>query len=142
MQSVIILAAFIPMIMDTGGNSGSQSSTLIIRGLALGELQISDIFKVLRKELCISGIIGIILSVVNFFRIYLLESTDIYVALTVSSTLFFTVVLAKIVGGTLPIIAKKLKFDPAIMAGPLITTIVDAGALMIYFTTATWLLGI
>ena len=142
LQSVIILAAFIPMIMDTGGNSGSQSSTLIIRGLALGELQISDIFKVLRKELCISGIIGIILSVVNFFRIYLLESTDIYVALTVSSTLFFTVVLAKIVGGTLPIIAKKLKFDPAIMAGPLITTIVDAGALMIYFTTATWLLGI
>ena len=141
LQSVIILASFIPMIMDTGGNSGSQTSSLIIRGLALGELQTRDIFKVLKKELCISSIIGLILAVVNFLRIYLFEKTHIYVALTVSITLFFTVILAKVVGGMLPIIAKKLKLDPAIMAGPLITTIVDIVVLMIYFTTATWLLG-
>lgn len=142
LQSVLILAAFIPMLMDTGGNSGSQSSTLIIRGLALGEIRPKDILRVLWKELCISGIIGIILSVINFLRIYYIGKTDILVALTVSITLFFTVVLAKVVGGVLPIIAKKLRLDPAIMAGPLITTIVDAVALTIYFTTATWLLGI
>lgn len=142
MQSVIILASFIPMIMDTGGNSGSQSSTLIIRGLALGELKPSDILKVLRKELCVSCIVGVILSFVNFLRIYYFEKTDILVAITVSFTLLLTVILAKVVGGVLPIIAKKLKLDPAIMAGPIITTIVDAVALMLYFTTATWLLGI
>ncbi len=142
LQSVMILASFIPMIMDTGGNSGSQSSTLIIRGLALGELKPSDILKVLRKELCISGMVGVVLSFVNFLRIYYIEKTDILVAITVSITLFFTIVLAKVFGGVLPIIAKKLKLDPAIMAGPLITTIVDALALTIYFATATWLLGI
>lgn len=142
LQSVMILASFIPMIMDTGGNSGSQSSTLIIRGLALGELKPSDILKVMWKELCVSGIVGIVLSFVNFLRIYYIEKTDILVAITVSFTLLLTVVLAKVVGGVLPIIAKKLKLDPAIMAGPLITTIVDAVALLIYFTTATWLLGI
>ncbi|MDD4169231.1 MAG: magnesium transporter [Desulfotomaculaceae bacterium] len=142
LQSVMILASFIPMLMNTGGNSGSQSSTLIIRGLALGEIKPKDILKVLRKELCISGIVGIILSVVNFLVIYYIGKNDVLVALTVSITLFFTVVLSKVVGGSLPIIAKKLKLDPAIMAGPLITTIVDAVALIIYFTTATRLLGI
>lgn len=142
LQSVLILASFIPMIMDTGGNAGSQSSTLVIRGLALGEMEPKDILKVLRKELCVSSIVAIILSGVNFLRIYYIEKTDILVAVTVSFTLFFTVVLAKVVGGVLPIIAKKLKLDPAIMAGPLITTVVDAVALMIYFTMATWLLGI
>lgn len=142
LQSVMILASFIPMLMDTGGNAGSQSSTLVIRGLALGEMEPKDILKVLWKELCVSGIVGITLSFVNFLRIYFIEKTDILVAVTVSSTLFFIVVLAKVVGGVLPIIAKKFKLDPAIMAGPLITTVVDAVALMIYFTTATWLLGI
>lgn len=142
LQSVMILASFIPMIMDTGGNAGSQSSTLIIRGLALGELNPSDILKVLWKELRVSGVVAISLSIVNFLRIYFIEKTDILVAVTVSLTLFCTVVLAKVVGGVLPIIAKKLKLDPAIMAGPLITTIVDTVALLIYFSTATWLLGI
>jgi magnesium transporter len=142
MQSVMILAAFIPMIMDTGGNSGSQSSTLVIRGLALGEIEPKDILKVLRKEVCISGIVGFTLTIVNFLRLYFIQKTDILVATTVVISLFFTVVLAKIVGSSLPILAKKLSFDPAIMAGPLITTIVDAVALTIYFTTATWLLGI
>ena len=142
LQSVMILASFIPMIMDTGGNSGSQSSTLIIRGLALGELKASDITRVLWKELCVSGIVGLALSLVNFLRIYYIGKADILVAITVSITLFFTVVLSKVVGGVLPIIAKKLRLDPAIMAGPLITTVVDAAALMIYFTAATWLLGL
>lgn len=142
LQSVVVLASFIPMLMDTGGNAGSQSSTLIIRGLALGEIKLNDVFKVLWKEIQVSSIVGIALSVVNFARIYFIEKVDFYIALTVSITLFFTVVLAKIVGGILPIVAKKLKVDPAIMASPLITTIVDAVALIIYFETATCLLGI
>ena len=121
------------MIMDTGGNSGSQSSTLIIRGLALGEIKPKDILKVLWKELCISGIVGVFLSALNFLRIYYIEKTDLLVAVTVSITLLCTVILSKVVGGALPIIAKKLKLDPAIMAGPLITTVVDAVALIIYF---------
>lgn len=142
LQSLMILASFIPMIMDTGGNSGSQSSTLVIRGLALGELKPNDLLKVLWKELCVSTIVGIILSFVNFLRIYYIEKAELLVSVTVSFTLFLTVILAKVVGGVLPIIAKRLKMDPAIMAGPLITTIVDAVALIIYFTTASWLLGI
>jgi len=142
LQSVVVLAAFIPMIMDTGGNAGSQSSTLIIRGLALGEIESKDIFKVIWKELRVSVIVGIILSAVNFARIYFLEKTDFYVTLAISISVFFTVVIAKIVGGVLPIAAKKLKMDPAIMASPLITTIVDALALLIYFTAATALLGL
>jgi magnesium transporter len=142
LQSLMILTSFIPMIMDTGGNSGSQSSALVIRGLALEELYPSDLLKVLWKELRVSTIVGITLSFVNFLRIYFLGKTDILVALTVSFTLFLTVILAKVVGGVLPMVAKKLKLDPAIMAGPLITTIIDAVALLIYFSTATWLLGI
>lgn len=142
LQSLMILASFIPMIMDTGGNSGSQSSTLVIRGLALGELKPHDLLKVLWKELCVSTIVGVILSFVNFLRIYYIEKTELLISVTVSFTLFLTVILAKVVGGVLPIIAKRLKMDPAIMAGPLITTIVDAVALIIYFTTASWLLGI
>ncbi|MBU3192744.1 magnesium transporter [Clostridium algidicarnis] len=142
LQAVVILTAFIPMLMDTGGNAGSQSSTLVIRGLALGDIKLKDWPKVLFKEFRVSLIVGSTLAVVNFLRIYFLEKVDFYVALTVCSTLFFTVVIAKAVGGLLPIIAKKLKVDPAIMASPLITTIVDALVLILYFATATMLLGI
>lgn len=142
LQSVVILAAFIPMLMDTAGNAGSQSSTLIIRGLALNEIRLKDIFKVLWKELGVSLVVGFLLAFVNFLRILLIESTSLRVNLTVSITLYITVILAKVVGGALPIIAKKLKVDPAIMAGPLITTIVDTMALLIYFTIASWLLNI
>ncbi|MEA4849078.1 MAG: magnesium transporter [Clostridiaceae bacterium] len=142
LQSVVVLASFIPMLMDTGGNAGSQSSTLIIRGLALGEISLKDVFKVLWKEFQVSFLVGIALSALNFVRIYYFEKTDLLISVTVCITLFFTVMLAKIVGGILPIIAQKLKVDPAIMASPLITTIVDAVALIIYFTTAAWLLGI
>ncbi len=142
LQSVVVLASFIPMLMDTGGNAGSQSSTLIIRGLALGEIELKDAFKVLWKEFQVSCVAGITLSALNFVRIYYFEKAGFLISVTVCITLFFTVMLAKIVGGILPIIAQKLKVDPAIMASPLITTIVDAVALIIYFTTATWLLGI
>lgn len=142
LQSVVILAAFIPMLMDTGGNAGSQSSTLIIRGLALGDIKIRDYAKVMFKEFRVSLIVGAVLSVVNFLRIYFIERTDIRIAITVCGSLFFTVIIAKVVGSILPIIAKKLKFDPAIMASPLITTVVDAFALMVYFTFAKVLLGI
>ncbi len=142
LQSVTLLAAFIPMLMDTGGNAGSQSSTLIIRGLALGDIKLKDTFGVIWKELRVSIIVGLALSIVNLLRIYFFEKVDILIAITVSITVLFVVILSKIVGGVLPIIAKKLKLDPAIMAGPLITTIVDAVALMLYFGIATWLLGI
>ncbi len=142
LQSVVILASFIPMLMDTGGNSGSQSSTLVIRGLALGEIKLKDIFKVMWKEFRVSVVVGIALSVVNFFRVYFIEKVSFMVSMTVCISLFFTVVLAKVVGGILPIVAKKLKLDPAIMASPLITTIVDAVALLIYFGIAKILLGI
>lgn len=142
LQSVVVLAAFIPMLMDTGGNSGSQSSTLIIRGLALGEIETRDIFKVIWKEIQVSLVVGLALSSVNFLRIYFLMKTDLYVSLTVCLTLFCTIVIAKIIGGVLPILAKKLRLDPAIMASPLITTLVDAAALTIYFSMASWLLHI
>ena len=142
LQSVVILASFIPMLMDTGGNSGSQSSTLIIRGLALGEITTKDIFKVIFKEFKVSIVVASILSVVNFLRLYFFTSAGFMISLTVCASLFFTVVLAKVVGGILPIISKKLNLDPAIMASPLITTIVDAFALIVYFAFAKILLGI
>ena len=129
--------------MDTGGNAGSQSSTLIIRGLATGDIKLSDAFKVLRKEFWISLICGVILSLVNFGRILIFEpQVPFLVALTVSLTLITTVVMAKVIGGLLPIAAKKLKLDPAIMAGPLITTVVDAMSLIIYFNVAQAILHI
>lgn len=142
LQSVVILAAFIPMLMDTGGNAGAQSSTLVIRGLALGDIKKGDAHRVLLKELSVSTMVAIGLTAINFVRIYFLERTELRISLTVTITLFVTIILAKIVGGLLPIIATKLKLDPAIMASPLITTIVDAFALVIYFTVAVWLLGI
>ena len=142
LQSVVILASFIPMLMDTGGNSGSQSSTLIIRGLALGEITTKDIFKVIFKEFKVSIVVASILSSVNFLRLYLFTSAGFMVSLTVCASLFFTIVLAKVVGGILPITSKKLNLDPAIMASPLITTIVDAFALIVYFAFAKILLGI
>lgn len=142
LQSVVVLTVFIPMLMDTGGNAGSQSSTLIIRGLALEEIKLKDIFRVIYKEFRVSSIVGITLALVNFIRIYYFEKVDFLISVTVCITMFFTVLLATILGGVLPIIAKRLKMDPAIMASPLITTVVDAAALIIYFSIASWLLGI
>lgn len=135
-----ILSAFIPMLMDTGGNAGSQSSTLIIRGLATGDIETKDFLKVLWKEIRVAVICGVVLSAVNFGRLVMINKLATPIAFAVSVTLVCTVLMAKIVGSMLPMIAEKLKLDPAIMAGPLITTIVDAGALIIYFRLATSML--
>lgn len=142
LASMVILTSFIPMLMDTGGNSGSQSSTLIIRSLALGEVGVSDFFKVIKKELQVSVIVGIVLAVANFLRLHYLEGVSVPIALTVTITLVVVVIVAKVTGGVLPLIAKVLKLDPAIMAGPLITTVVDAAALMVYFKLASVILGL
>ena len=137
------LLIFIPMLMDTGGNAGSQSATLVIRGLAVGEIEPKDAFKVLWKEFQVSIMVGIVLAAVNFVRIRLLHpEQDPKIAITVSISVMFTVMLAKLVGGLLPIGAKKVKLDPAIMASPLITTIVDAASLLVYFAVAKLMLGI
>lgn len=142
LKSAVILATFIPMLMDTGGNSGSQSSTLIIRGMALGEISTSDFLKVIMKEMKVGVITGFILSGVNFLRLMLFDKMEFLVNLTVCMTLFFTVIISKLAGGILPILAKKVRLDPAIMAGPLITTIVDVLALSVYFGLATKFLNI
>lgn len=142
LSSQVILASFIPMLMDTAGNAGSQASTLIIRGLSLGEVKIKDIFKIIFKEFRISLIVGLILSSINLIRILIVDKTSFSIALTVSLSLYLTIVFAKVFGGMLPIIASKLKLDPAIMASPIITTIVDAISLLIYFQLASLILGI
>ena len=137
-----LLVSFVPMLTDTGGNAGSQSSTMIIRGMTIGEIASSDIFKVVWKETRVSFIVGLILGLVNFIRLIIQYPGQPLVALTVVLALFATVFLAKVIGGILPIIAKRLKLDPAIMAAPLITTIVDAVSLVIYFQIAVELLHI
>ena len=136
LESVVALTFFIPMLMDTGGNAGSQASTLVIRSITLGEVKFKDIFRVIKKELGVSLIVGLALCVVNFLRIWLVQGYDLAIALTVTTTLFFTVLMSKVIGGILPILADKVKLDPAIMASPLITTIVDTFSLLIYFSVA------
>lgn len=142
----VILTSFIPMIMNSGGNSGSQSSVTVIRNLALGDIAFKDIFKIIFKEFNVALICGTVLGVANFAKMFFLDGfilgqeISIYVAAVVSITLLFTVIFAKIIGCSLPLIAKKVGFDPAVMASPFITTIVDAVSLLIYFKTAEILL--
>ena len=131
-----LLVSFIPMLMDTGGNCGSQSSTLVIRGLAINELSFADTFKILWKEFRVSLVVSTVLAAANGLRI-LLTYHDAKLALVVSLSLIGTVIIAKMVGCTLPILAKKFKLDPAIMAAPIITTIVDTFSIVIYFNIAT-----
>lgn len=128
-----LLVTFIPMLTDTGGNAGSQSSTLVIRGMALNEITTKDFGKVFMKELFVSLLVGLALSIVNFGRLMIMYPGEYMMAFTVSLALYFTVILAKTVGGILPLVAKVLNTDPAIMAAPVITTIVDAFSLIIYF---------
>lgn len=137
-----LLVTFIPMLTDTGGNAGSQSSTLVIRGMAVGEIQLKDFAKVFWKELRVSMLVGVVLSTVNFVRLIITYPGNQMVALTVALALFVTVLLAKTVGGVLPMVAKLCHADPAIMAAPLITTIVDAISLVVYFRIACALLPI
>jgi magnesium transporter len=134
-SAIPLLVAFMPMLMDTGGNCGSQSSTLIIRGMALEEIRLRDFFKVVFKELRISVLCSIVLAIVNGIRIYI-QYQKIGISLVVSLSLICTVIIATIMGGILPMLAKRFKLDPAIMAAPLITTIVDTCSVMIYFNIA------
>ena len=140
-SSLPILVAFIPMIMGTGGNSGSQSSTLTIRGLAVDEISTKDVFKVMLKELIVAIIVGLALAIVNSIRI-MIQYNDAKIAFTVSLTLIFTVILAKQLGGILPILAKKLKLDPALMASPLLTTVVDTVSVLLFFSISTMVFGL
>lgn len=142
LASAVVLTSFIPMLMDTGGNSGSQSSVTIIRGLSLGEVQFKDIWRVLRKEFAVSTLCAGTLVVANFLKLLFLDQVGVTIALVVCLTLFAVVLVANVVGSTLPMLAKKIGFDPAVMASPFITTIVDAVALVIYFNIAKVLLGI
>lgn len=137
-----VLVGVMPMLMSTGGNAGAQSSTLVIRGLTLGDIKFSDLFKVIWKEVRVGVIIGVTLGFLNFLRI-MLFSQDVKLAIIVGLTLIGTTTMAALMGGILPIVAKKAKLDPAIMASPLITTITDATTLLIFFTIAAWIfLGI
>ncbi|HBG01277.1 MAG TPA: magnesium transporter [Firmicutes bacterium] len=138
--SMPLLVTFIPMLTDTGGNAGSQSSTLVIRGMALGEITLKDGARVLVKELGVSVLVGVALAAVNFIRLIWMFPGNYLVALSVSLALLATVILAKTVGGLLPLVAKALKQDPAIMASPVITTIVDSFSLIIYFKIVELLL--
>ena len=134
--AVPLLVSFIPMLMDTGGNCGSQSSTLIIRGLALDEFEFKDIFRIMFKEFRVSLLVGAFLALANGLRIFLMYK-DVSLAVVVSLSLVATIIISKLIGCTLPLFAKKFHFDPAIMAAPLITTIVDTCSVMIYFQIAT-----
>ncbi len=142
LATYVILTSFIPMLMNTGGNAGGQSSVTIIRGLSLDEIEFKDIFKIIFKEGRASILIGLTLALVNFIKLILLDRISLIVALVVSLTILVTIILAEIIGCILPVLAKKLKLDPAVMASPFITTIVDAVSLITYFKIASLLLNI
>ena len=141
----IALVAFIPMLMGTGGNAGSQTSVSVIRALSLGDIEFKDILKVIWKELRVSFIVGIVLGIVNFIKLYFVDylwlktfdtGTEIVEMATICLTLVFVIIVAKLLGAVLPIVAKKCGLDPAVMASPLVTTILDAVSLLIYFGIA------
>ena len=147
LASVIILSSFIPMITGSGGNAGSQASVSVIRALSLGEIEFKSMFKVLWKELRVAILCGLTLAVANYFKLlffdlhgYKGDGEPVLIALVVSLTLVGTIVMAKIVGASLPLLAKKIGFDPAVMANPLISTVCDSLSLLIYFAVATTVL--
>ena len=149
LAAATILTAYIPMLMDTGGNCGSQASVTVIRGISLGEISFSDILRVIWKEIRVAVVCGVTLAAANFVKLMLIDRLlfhnammTIPVAAVICCTMVCTVLCAKLVGCTLPLLAKKIGFDPAVMASPFITTIVDALSLLIYFRFATMLLGI
>ena len=142
LAAMVVLTSYIPMFMDTAGNAGSQSSVTIIRSLAINDIEFKDLFKVIWKEFRVSILCGVVLSFCNFLKLLLIDKVGAMVALVVALTLLVTIMLAKFIGSTLPLIAKKIGFDPAVMASPFITTIVDAVSLIVYFSFATALLGI
>ncbi len=142
LSSCVVLTAFIPMLMDTGGNAGGQASATVIRGLSLNDIEFSDAFRVIWKEIRVAVLCGLTLAACNFLKLMLFDRVDLAVAAVVCLTLVAAVVIAKVVGCVLPMAAKRVGFDPAVMASPFITTIVDALSLMIYFRIAVALLGL
>ena len=149
LAAATILTAYIPMLMDTGGNCGSQASVSVIRGISLNEIEFSDLLQVIWKEIRVAVICGVALSAANFVKLMLVDRllfhnqlVTIPVAAVICSTMVCTVLCAKLVGCTLPLLAKKIGFDPAVMASPFITTIVDAISLLIYFQFASAILGL
>jgi len=139
-SAVPLLVSFIPMLMNTGGNCGNQSASLIIRGIALEEIMPSDFFRALFKEFGVSLLVAMVLSLINGLRIFIVYR-DAELMIVITLTLIFTVILSKVLGCVLPILAKKLRLDPALMATPLITTIVDACSMVIYFNIALMIMG-
>ena len=144
LKAVAVLTAFIPMLMGSGGNAGGQTSVTIIRGLALEEIRLRDIFKIIFKELCVSLFCGVALGVATFAKMFLIDKwllgndqITVKVALTVSLTIVLVIIVAKLVGCILPVLAKRIGLDPAVMASPFITTVVDAISLLVYFGIAT-----
>lgn len=142
LSAQVLLTAFIPMLMDTGGNCGSQSSVTVIRGLSLGEIRYCDWMKVAWKESQVGLLCGTTLALINLIRLVALNHLPFLVALVVSLTLIVTVIVSKLLGCFLPILASSLRMDPAVMASPLITTIADAISLVVYFSIASILLGV
>lgn len=142
LASAVVLTAYIPMLMDSGGNAGSQASTTVITSLYSGNLSFKDFLKVVVKEASIGLFTGLVLVVINFIRLMVMDQAQLAVNLTVSVTLMLTIIFSKVVGGILPLIADKFDIDPTVMAGPLITTIVDTLVLLIYFEVASLLLGL
>lgn len=137
-----VLTAYIPMLMDTGGNAGGQASVTIIRGLSLNEIEFKDLLRVLWKEMRVAVLCGLTLAIANFAKLMLLDQIGLATSLAVCLTLFVAVLIAKMVGCLLPMFAKKIGFDPAVMASPFITTIVDALSLLVYFRISTSILGL
>ena len=140
LSAYVVLTAYIPMLMDTGGNAGSQASVSIIRGLSLKEIEFEDLFKIIWKEIRVAVLCGFTLAIANFAKLMLLDRLPLLVAAVICLTLLFVVLIAKLVGCCLPMLASKVGFDPAVMASPFITTIVDALSLLVYFNIATRML--
>ncbi len=141
-SGMVMLTAFVPMLMNTAGNSGSQASVTVTRGLSLDEIEFRDLPRVIWKELRISLLCGISLAIVSFAKMMIFDGVNWMVAAVISITLILAVLAAKVIGCSLPIVAKKIGLDPAVMAGPFITTIVDALTLIVYFQIASYMLGI
>ena len=137
-----ILVTFVPQLMDTGGNAGSQASTMVIRGMAIGDIELRDVLKVLWKEIRVGLLCGLVLATINFIRIMIFYPGQQIVGFVVVMSMFLTVIMAKIIGCLLPMAAQRIGIDPAIMASPLITTIVDAISLTVYFEFATRFLNL
>ena len=142
LAACVVLTAYIPMLTSTGGNSGSQASATIIRAISLGDVDLSDLPPILWKEARVAVIAGAVLAAANFVKLLIFDKLTIPIALVICLTLYATVIVAKLVGCTLPLLAKRLKLDPAVMANPFISTIVDALSLVIYLTIATAVLGL